>query len=233
MSAINSLFGSNRNELAAGSIKFSHRDKVRTLLSLLDHLPEELVIPPFSEFTEYLQCRSALISALSIWDIGDQDRTVHHTTGRDPIEHIRRILATCPDENPPPSPELIFIPDALARATVQEHIQAAWVDFRAGEWNGATVFAAAAVEALLFWALKGHAQLKAPDRLEHQHLRDYIDEAMRLSVISEETAQQASLAIDGRNLIHAGKVARTGLACNKATALTALAALEVVMNDLV
>jgi hypothetical protein len=40
------------------------------------------------------------------------------------------------------------------------------------------------------------------------------------------------LAIDGRNLIHAGKVARTGLVCSKATALIALAALEAVMGDL-
>lgn len=98
---------------------------------------------------------------------------------------------------------------------------------------GATVFAAAATEALLFWALKGHPQLKAPGRLEQQHLRDYVEEALRLAIVSKETAQQASLAIDGRNLIHAGKVARTGLACSKATALTALAALEAIMNDLI
>jgi hypothetical protein len=63
-------------------------------------------------------------------------------------------------------------------------------------------------------------------------LREYVEEARRLSVIGNKAADQAALAIDGRNLIHAGKVARTGLTCSKATALIALAALEVVMDDL-
>ncbi len=213
-------------------IKIAHRDAVRTLLSLLRQVPDELITVPFAEYTEYLQCQSALTSALSVWDVGDQGPPARSNNGKDPVERIRRILLVCPDENPPPYPDLTFISDDVARANVQQDIRAAWIDFRSDEWKGATVFAATAVEALLFWALKGHADLREPERLAKQHLRDYIDEAERLGIIVEATADQSRLATDARNLIHAGKMARTGLTCTKATALTALAALEAVLGHL-
>ena len=93
------------------------------------------------------------------------------------------------------------------------------------DWVSAT-----AVEALLFWALKRRTDVREPERLDKQHLGDYVDEAERLSLIAKATADQARLATDARNLIHAGKMARTGLTCTKATALTALAALEAVLG---
>jgi hypothetical protein len=230
--AIDSLFGPSRNELGVDVIRFAHRDSVRTLLSLLRQVPDELITVPFADYTEYLQCQSSLTSALSVWDVGDQDRPVRSNTGKDPVERIRRILAVCPDENPPPYPDLTFISDEVARANVQQDIRAAWIDFRSEEWKGATVFATTAVEALLFWALKRLADVKQPERLVKQHLGEYITEAERLGVIAKATADQARLATDARNLIHAGKMARTGLTCTKATALTALAALEAVLGRL-
>jgi hypothetical protein len=148
------------------------------------------------------------------------------------VERIRRILAVCPDENPPPHPDLAFIGDDAARANVQQDIRAAWIDFRSEEWKGATVFAATAVEALLFWALKRRADVQQPGQLDKQHLGEYINQAERLGVIVKATADQARLATDARNLIHAGKMARTGLTCTKATALTSLAALEAVLGHL-
>jgi hypothetical protein len=63
-------------------------------------------------------------------------------------------------------------------------------------------------------------------------LGEYINQAERLGVIVKATADQARLATDARNLIHAGKMARTGLTCTKATALTSLAALEAVLGHL-
>jgi hypothetical protein len=77
--------------------------------------------------------------------------------------------------------------------------------------------------------LKANPIVREPARLDKQHLRDYVNEAERLGVIAKATAR---LATDARNLIHAGKMARTGLTCTKATALTALAALEAVLGDL-
>ena len=231
VTAIDRLFGPGRNELGVDMIRFHHRDAVRTLLSLLQQVPDDLITVPFADYTEYLQCQSFLISALSVWDVGDQDRPVRSNTQKDPVERIRRILAVCPDENPPPYPDLTFIIDDDARANVQQDIRAAWIDFKADEWKGATVFAATAVEALLFWALKRHAHTHLT-RLENRHLMDYIDEAERLGLITNATADQVRLATDARNLIHAGKMARTGLTCTKATALTSLAALEAVLDHL-
>jgi hypothetical protein len=213
-------------------IRFPQRDGVRTLLSLLRQLPDELITVPFAGYTEFLQCQSSLTSALSVWDVGDQDRPVRNGSGKDPVARIRRILTLCPDENPPPYPDLSLISDDTARANVQQDIRATWIDFRSEEWKGATVFAASAVEALLFWALKGRSDVREPERLDRQHLGDYINEAERLGIIVKATADQARLAIDARNLIHAGKMARTGLTCTKATALTALAALEAVLGHL-
>lgn len=230
--AIDGLFGVPRNELEMGVIRFPHRDNVRVLLALLDQVPGDLLTVPAADHIEYLQCRSSLTSAMSAWDALHPEIIASNIGGRDPIERIRRIMATCPDENSPPVPDLAFIPDDAARASVQQDVRAAWIDFRAGEWKGATVFPASAVEALLFWALKGRADLQDPERLDKRHLRQYIDEAERLAVITNATAQQARLATDARDLIHAGKMARTGLACTQATALRSLAALAAVLEDL-
>jgi hypothetical protein len=232
VSALDSLFGPSRGQLNVDMIRFPHRDAVRTLLSMLRQVPDELITVPFADYTEYLQCQSALTSALSVWDVGDQDRPVRSVSGKDPVERIRRILAVCPDENPPRHPDLAFISDDTARTNVQQDIRAAWIDFRSEEWKGATVFATTAIEALLFWALKRRTDVHQRERLDKQHLADYIDEAQRLGVIDKATADQARLATDARNLIHAGKMARTGLTCTKATALTALAALEAVLGHL-
>jgi hypothetical protein len=232
VAAIDSLFGPSRGELNVDVIRFAHRDSVRTLLLLLRQVPDELIAVPFADYTEYLQCQSSLTSALNVWDVGDQDRPVRSNSGKDPVERIRRVLAVCPDENPPPYPDLAFISDGVARANVQQDIRAAWIDFRSEEWKGATVFATTAVEALLFWALKGRTDVRQSEQLDKQHLGEYITEAERLGVIVKATADQARLATDARNLIHAGKMARTGLTCTKATALTALAALEAVLGHL-
>jgi hypothetical protein len=150
VAAVDSLFGRSRNELNVEMIRFAHRDNVRTLLSLLRQLPDELITVPFADYTEYLQCQSSLASALSVWDVAGQGPPAGNVSGKDPVERIRRILAVCPDENPPPHPDLAFIGDDAARANVQQDIRAAWIDFRSEEWKGATVFAATAVEALLF-----------------------------------------------------------------------------------
>ncbi len=232
IAAIDNMFGPNRNELDRYKITFAFKDQVRTLLALLELLPNDLVKVPFVEFNEFLQCRSALISAVKLWDVSSDSPVKNISSGRDPVERIRQLLSVCPDENPPLAPDLIHIGDDLARANVQEHIRAAWIDFNAQEWNGATVFAASAIEAILYWAIKNHPQFhQSSQPLDKQHLSDYIKEAKKLSIIDDNTVKQLSLANEARNWIHAGKVARTGAICSKATALTALAGLEVLLND--
>jgi hypothetical protein len=98
---------------------------------------------------------------------------------------------------------------------------------------GATVFAGAALEALLLWALKRVPLAEAPKRpLDELHLADLIGLAKRNTLIDAAAEQQASLAKDARNLIHPGRALRSREECNKTTALTALCAVYRVIDEL-
>ncbi len=146
---------------------------------------------------------------------------------------LRRLMKQCHDELPPAEPELPFIADADIRLGIEDRIHAAWTDFNAREWLGATVFAGAALEALLLWALKQMTLAAMPKRpLDELHLADLIRIAVKNGVIDEASERQAGLAKDARNLIHPGKALRSGETCNKATALTALAAVYRVIGAL-
>jgi len=99
--------------------------------------------------------------------------------------------------------------------------------------DGATVFAGAALEALLLWALKRVKLSEAPKRpLEELPFSDLIRLAVKNRVVDEASERQASLAKDARNLIHPGKALRSGEACNKTTALTALTAVYRVIDEM-
>jgi hypothetical protein len=63
-------------------------------------------------------------------------------------------------------------------------------------------------------------------------LPDYVEVAGELRIIKTDTVQQARLAKNFRNLIHPGRVIRLGQKCDRGTALSALAAVELVRRDL-
>ena len=63
-------------------------------------------------------------------------------------------------------------------------------------------------------------------------LPQFIEVTEHLAIIKQDTAIQAKLAKDFRNLIHPGRAQRTAQACDRATALSALAAVEHVVRDL-
>src|SRR5262249_43145879 len=63
-------------------------------------------------------------------------------------------------------------------------------------------------------------------------LAQLIDVAEALQLIETNTATQARLAKDFRNLIHPGRAQRAREVCDRGTALTALAAAELVVRDL-
>ncbi len=114
-----------------------------------------------------------------------------------------------------------------------------------GEWKAATVLAGSLLEALLLWAIeKQETQvfegaveaLKGKKKLSEDpkkwHLTDYIDVAAHMELIQETTVRQAELAKDFRNLIHPGRAIRLQQDCTRATALSAVSAVEHVVNDL-
>ena len=81
---------------------------------------------------------------------------------------------------------------------------------REDEWKSATVVAGSVVEALLLWALdqrRSEAEatgkkLSNPTKgpLEKWNLSQYLDVALALSIIRDETAAQLRIAKDFRNL---------------------------------
>jgi hypothetical protein len=100
-----------------------------------------------------------------------------------------------------------------------------------GEYKAATVLAGAVAEALLLWAVMN--ALNPPSgNPEEWSLGKLIDEAKARSLITDSTFKQAKLAQNFRNLIHPGRAQRTKETCNRATALTAIAAVEHIVNDL-
>jgi hypothetical protein len=153
--------------------------------------------------------------------------------GKDVIERIRRLMLKCRDQLPPPEPELPFIAEDDTRLGIEDRIRAAWTDFNACEWMGATILAGHVIEALLLWAVKkksvGAPFRKPPDELHLPHL---IAEAEERGIISAECKQLANLAKDARNLIHPGKATRSGTVCSKATALISLSAVYKIAEDL-
>ena len=226
--AIDSFFGVNRNELDGRTVTHVYRAEVQALLALLDEVPGELIDLRPVEYLEFTRCRAVLATSLVRWNLGDI-APARDVGGKDPVERIRRLMKQCHDELPPAEPELPFISDSDIRLGIEDRIHAAWTDFNAQEWMGATVFASTALEALLLWALKRVKLAETPKRpLDEQHLADLILLAVKNRVIDEASERQACLAKDARNLIHPGKALRSGEACNKTTALTALTADRVI-----
>jgi hypothetical protein len=228
--AIDSLFGLSRNELEPQAIKHIHQVQVRTLLSLLDDLPRDLIQLPASELVEFTSCRAVLAAAVGRWTFGD---TLPSPAigGKDPVERIRRLLQQCPDELPPLAPELPFIDDNDLRLGIEDRIRAAWTDFKAQEWIGSTMLAGTALEALLLWKVKQFDATSPPSAgqkrkrsFDEMYLAELITEAEERALINSDTASQARLAKDARNLVHPGRAARSGTECSKATALIAFAA---------
>jgi hypothetical protein len=232
VSAIDSMFGTNRNEIDGRAVQHMYKVQVHALLSMLDEVPPALIDLNAHDYLEFSQCRAVLATKLPAWNLGDI-APANRVSGKDVIERIRRLMLKCRDQLPPPEPELPFIAEDDTRLGIEDRIRAAWIDFNAREWMGATILAGHVIEALLLWALKKKGGAtpfkKSPDEL---HLHDLIAEAEKRGLITSECKQLADLAKDARNLIHPGKATRSGTTCSKATALTALSAVYKIAEGL-
>jgi hypothetical protein len=226
--AIDGLFGPRSHDLDDGRVGPQFQADVSTIISLLDQVPTELIDFGIVHYTELMKCRAVLVSALGYWARGAQT-SADGVNSKDPLERIKRLMQLCHDELPPPEPELPFIDDEARRVGIENQIAAAWASFNSRTWLGATTFAGAAMEAVLLWAM----QRSAPDKtFTKARLVELLDVAAAAGLISRETAAIAHAARDARNLVHPGKVAETGVACSKASSLTALAGLYRVIEDL-
>jgi hypothetical protein len=161
------------------------------------------------------------------------------------IADVREILKLLPDEAPSPATaELAFIPDADLRDSIRNDVGAANRALHDGLWKASTVLAGAAAEALLRWAItvkksmsevKGARAALIPNAHKDPNrwnLDGYTKVARSLGLIEEETEKQANLAREFRDLIHPGRSTRLAKVCDRGTALSALAAVELIVRDL-
>ena len=206
---------------------------------LIDELPAELLTISGADYSDLVCSVEFIRNSVAFWqqkgvgEIGNSG-----IRGKNVLVLIREVLAKCPDQAPSPTTTaLAFITDNDLRDSVQLDISTATSALHNGEWKAATVLAGAASEALLLLAIQnapGLASLptKPKGSPEDWGLGDYIAVATALGLIKSTTAQQARLAQNFRNLIHPGRAQRLGDVCDRATALTALAAVELLARDL-
>lgn len=210
------------------------------IVHLTSEVPPELLTISGEDYTDLIHGLEALQNSVTFWQVRGGDEPPKRIKEKSPVAVIRGALTKCPDENPSPvTAELAFITDGALRDSIRNDISTATSSLHNGEWKGATVLAGAAAEALLLWKIQSDPKQpyktlpkKPSGQPENWGLGDFIEVAEQLRFIKPATAAQARLAKDFRNLIHPGKAQRTGQACNRGTAYTALAAVDHIVRDI-
>jgi hypothetical protein len=222
------------------------RNEVTAIVDLVEQVPGELLLSDPSDYADFSIALSAVKGGMKTWEIRDDEvEYVRRLSNLNPISIIRRLLSKCPDESLGHSPSsLRFINGEDYRDSILLDISGANQALSNGEWKAATVLSGAAIEALLLWALLNKSQAEIQTAvgavfpkgisgpLEKWSLHEMLEVARELNVILSETHAQINLTKNFRNLIHPGRVVRTGQRCDRSTALTAMAALEAVIRDL-
>jgi hypothetical protein len=153
VSAIDGMFGASRNEVDGHAITHVYRAEVHALLNLLDEVPGELIDLSAADYLEFSRCRAVLATSLALWNAGDT-RPARDVGGKDAVDRIRRLMKQCHDDRLPRNlnclSSLIPMFALVSRIAFEQHGQTS----TPREWMGATVFAGAALEALLLWALR-------------------------------------------------------------------------------
>lgn len=234
------------NDMHRGTISFHDQDMAHlaSILALTEAIPPELITLDPADFASLVCCMSAIRQALSQWAArgGTKIKLKAPFSEVDVVTAIRRLVALCPDSHvSTDTPGLEFLGDGLYQRELRVDLRDSFRAFSNGEWKAATVLAGSVVEALLLWCmqhktgLEGEAsrgQLAASGDFETWSLRQLAEEARRRKAISESALTLVLLAKDFRNLIHPGRTLRLGIVCDRGTALTALAAAEVVVREL-
>lgn len=225
--------------------------QISAIVNLAREIPSELIQLSGSDYADLVLGLNGLENIISTWRTRGAVNVPWEVRGISLFVLVRRALAKCPDESPAPATtDLPFIADEDLRRNIRRDISAANSALHNGEWKAATVLAGSATEALLLWGIQNKKakfevtatvdalvearKLNQPrnNNPENWGLHEYIEIAFHLQLIEHDSATQARLAKDFRNLIHPGRAARLGQTCDRATALSAIAAVEHVVRDL-
>jgi hypothetical protein len=256
---INKFFPENRREESKGlqywQISGEYSGQCAAILNMVDQIPSELITLEGENYAKYITAVSVIRNQIEIWK---SQRSIHLKGIREfdslnPVTLLRHTLEFCPDEFPAASTsELPFIADKDFKENLRLDISAVNRALANGEWKAATILAGSVIEALLLWALllpkiapkqlaDAVSDLKSKNILNSKKdigndpknwtLYPLVEVAKYLKIVKEETATQVNLARDFRNLIHPGRSERLTQKCNRGTAMSAVAALELVIGD--
>ena len=230
-------------------LQAAHGSQLLGILNLLKDIPVELMTLMPADYSDLILAKSTIEEHLEHWRARGNVGDMANVKRFDAVTVIRRVLAKCPDEYPPPTTtELLFIKDPELRENIRQDLGAATRALNNAEWKAATVLAGAVIEALLHWRLRE----PPPDATEVDHavnaltgtrrmpfsdidrwdLDQFIEVAAYLDLLTPDTSTAAKLAKNFRNLIHPGRAARLAQICDRATAYSAVGALEYVIRDL-
>lgn len=234
-----------------GILDASHGSRLRGIRNLFKEVPPELIILPPGQYADLILAISAIEEYLGSWTTRGYVQSVKKIKDQDIVTVIRQALALCPDEYPPiTTTELVFIHDDALRDSIRRDAGAVHRALDNAEWKAATVLAGSTIEALLHWKIQEHPQkqeieaaLKTvviankatkprandPDTWDLAH---FIEVAAEMKFIEPETQIAANLARNFRNLIHPGRAIRLKQTCDRATAYSAVGALEHVIRNL-
>lgn len=228
--------------------------RLNGLVSLAHQIPQELIQLDADDYSAYIANLGTIEITLDRWKIVGNAITLPSLkripNGLSPIQILHGLLFKCPDAFPSPdTTELQWVDDADLRQSLRLDLSSTNKALAEGEWKAATVLAGSVMEALLLWRLlkEDDAQVekachdlvtekkldkKPPTDQTFWNLHQYIEVTAALNLISDESAKQARLAKGFRDLIHPGREQRLGQQCDRATALTAAAAVEHIIRNL-
>lgn len=250
--AIDAMFAHTREgtKNPYATLNHGHAQQLRAVSDLIRSVPDEMIRLPGRQLATLTRATSMIEAALSLWSSGNgHSHSTQDIDGKDPVTVIREILVACPDEYPSTvADEIAFVDDPQLRRSLAQDVAEANRALDNAYWKSATVMAGAAIEGLLHWRLKqdevsakaaaaeavvtGRLTEKPPGAIDRWALGAFIAAAAQMGIITPLTVKAAELAQDFRNLIHPGRAARFAQECNRSTALSAVAALERVIQEL-
>ena len=215
-----------------------------------------------SEYRDAVVCAEYIRTTIDRWQYPPTPGRGAHSVAafqpignRHPVHALRDVMRNAPLEPiARVQPRIAFLQDQSLEESIATDVASAEAALADGRYKNACVMAGAAVEAVLLWAVQrrtaahwqaalakvqgrrskeGKNPLSTPDPDPRRWgLEQYIEIARELPVLSGSAANAAMLAKDFRNLIHPGRAERAQQRATRGSAIQALAAAALSIEDL-
>ena len=225
---------------------------LQSLLDLIEQIDDILLAPIAENYPNFLAAQSAIRNILVEWASRGQTRSLKKGVGLPghPVILIRRLLEKCPDQAIPETIRVLeFMVDEAMREELRQDLASIEFQMHNQQWKAAMVLSGSVAEALILERLQqisaddiqeaikelrstNDLTKKPPSDITRWTLTQYVQVAFSLNIVSERTKNLTLIGGDYRNLIHPGKAARENAMCSKAAALSVVASVESIVEDL-